>query len=554
MALTPIPAFTFNHADQVDRPAIDAATIKTEFDSRSKNVRDTLEDNWKSEITEGAYNYAVSAAGSDSYAVTITNVAALTTGLEVSFKADVANTGAATLQVNAFTVTAIRKNGTTVLEDGDIPAGGIAHCRYDGTNFQLQNPTKTTALTTHLADGAAHGIRTTLTTGDLNNITTPGFYSVGTAVANTPVAGVMFGVLVTYVSTDKLVQQIAIHKDNGDMYVRRSYDTGSARAWDAWYKVAKDSSVTTVQTNLTNHQNNLTAHGVDKQSLFRQALINGNLDVWQRGTSFSNQNNAYTVDRWKIIDNIDNNVKVLQSSSVPNKVSNYSLRVESLGTSGANALSDIVQFIENYSFFAGQTVTLSGYYKCDNGVTAAVLIDDGVTVTTLGDLTSTTWTPFSITATVNANLTRLSATLRLIRNNLATGLGVNFAQVQLNVGSVALPFSPKSFADELRLCQRYCYQLDSLLHLVSVAYTANILYFWLPTQVTLRITPSLVLGAESTDWQIITPSIIAQTGFSLSIVSTSVIGVLIAATKISHGLSNASLKILTGNNRLDAEL
>jgi len=34
---------------------------------------------------------------------------------------------------------------------------------------------------------------------------------------------------------------------------------------------------------------------------------------------------------------------------------------------------------------------------------------------------------------------------------------VNIAQVQLNVGDVALPFQPRSLAEELALCQRYYY-------------------------------------------------------------------------------------------------
>jgi hypothetical protein len=67
----------------------------------------------------------------------------------------VANTGAATCQVNALTAKAIRKNGVVVLEDGDIPAGGVAHLKYDGTNFQLLNPVKTTAVSNHLADYAS---------------------------------------------------------------------------------------------------------------------------------------------------------------------------------------------------------------------------------------------------------------------------------------------------------------------------------------------------------------------------------------------------------------
>ena len=142
----------------------DETAARTQVQGRLNEIRDYLNDTLITEITEGAFNFAASATGTDAYAVTITNVAALTTGLEVFVQADVANTGAATCQVNALTAKAIRKNGTTVLEDGDIPANGIAHLKYDGTNFQLLNPVKTTGLSAHQAktvtdaDGA-HGLK-----------------------------------------------------------------------------------------------------------------------------------------------------------------------------------------------------------------------------------------------------------------------------------------------------------------------------------------------------------------------------------------------------------
>jgi hypothetical protein len=189
----------------------------------------------------------------------------------------------------------------------------------------------------------------------------------------------------------------------------------------------------------------------------RQALINGNFDVWQRGTSFSNPNGGqYTCDRFKVVNNVDANVKVLQSTSVPNARSKYSARLEVMtSTGGVGSYTQLRQQVEDYSFFAGQKITLSGYAKCDSGASFTPRIYDGVTTQSGSSFNSTTWATFSFTATISASNTDLMIILEFNRSGLAVGVGVNFAQVQVNAGDQSLPFQPRSFAEELGLCQRY---------------------------------------------------------------------------------------------------
>lgn len=86
--------------------------------------------------------YCESATGSDAYACSLTtapaNLAAMT-GVQVSFLADVANTGAATIAFNGFAATAISKPGAaagTALGTADIRAGTIVTVVYDGTQFE----------------------------------------------------------------------------------------------------------------------------------------------------------------------------------------------------------------------------------------------------------------------------------------------------------------------------------------------------------------------------------------------------------------------------------
>ncbi len=56
------------------------------------------------------------------------------------FKASFTNTGAATLNINSIGAISLVKNGSTVLQQGDITSGQAYHVIYDGTNFQLQSP------------------------------------------------------------------------------------------------------------------------------------------------------------------------------------------------------------------------------------------------------------------------------------------------------------------------------------------------------------------------------------------------------------------------------
>jgi hypothetical protein len=88
--------------------------------------------------------YGADAGASDTYACTVTGVTSYTTGLVIYFKANTANTGAATLNVNSLGAKALKINGGSAdPSDNWIIANEIVHCIYDGTNFQVMNPDAT---------------------------------------------------------------------------------------------------------------------------------------------------------------------------------------------------------------------------------------------------------------------------------------------------------------------------------------------------------------------------------------------------------------------------
>jgi hypothetical protein len=85
--------------------------------------------------------YAVDGGSTDDYAISLDPAPSeYAEGLTIAFKANTANTGTATLDVNSLGQVAIKKNTDKALESGDIEADSVVIVVYDGTNFQLQTP------------------------------------------------------------------------------------------------------------------------------------------------------------------------------------------------------------------------------------------------------------------------------------------------------------------------------------------------------------------------------------------------------------------------------
>ncbi len=91
--------------------------------------------------TVGPRNYGVDAGSTDAYAITLAPaLTAYAAGLQITFKANTANTGAASIDVNGLGAKTIVKAVSTTLADNDILASMLCSIVYDGTNFVLMNP------------------------------------------------------------------------------------------------------------------------------------------------------------------------------------------------------------------------------------------------------------------------------------------------------------------------------------------------------------------------------------------------------------------------------
>lgn len=103
---------------------------------------------------EALYAWA-SSVWTDAYAVSLTPaITAYTTGMSIIFKADVANTGACTIDVNSVGVKSIKTVDGNDPQDGAIRVGQLVQLVYDGTNFVMQNEDSATTTNKGIVEKA----------------------------------------------------------------------------------------------------------------------------------------------------------------------------------------------------------------------------------------------------------------------------------------------------------------------------------------------------------------------------------------------------------------
>lgn len=123
-----LPMATFRHTGVGDAAAL------TDYTSANQ-------------VVDGALLYAgASSAGTDTYAASLAvSPGTLVDGAVYSFKADVANTGACTINFNSIGATSIKLQNGNDPYDNAITVDQRVFVEYDGTNFILLNPNNVSA-------------------------------------------------------------------------------------------------------------------------------------------------------------------------------------------------------------------------------------------------------------------------------------------------------------------------------------------------------------------------------------------------------------------------
>jgi hypothetical protein len=214
-------------------------------------------------------------------------------------------------------------------------------------------------------------------------------------------------------------------------------------------------------------------------------VINGGMDIWQRGTSFANPANGYTADRWLGASNAGLTVSrqtVSDTTNLPNI--QYSLRVQrnnASTTTSELAVSQSFESVNSYPF-VGKTVTVSFYARAGANFSAAssqinFRLQTGTgtdqNIWTAGYTGSaqpisgnptltTTWQRFAYSGTIASTATEMGLIFGMTPTGTAsTNDWFELTGVQIDIGTWTASTAPTfrrsggTLQGELAACQRY---------------------------------------------------------------------------------------------------
>ena len=206
---------------------------------------------------------------------------------------------------------------------------------------------------------------------------------------------------------------------------------------------------------------------------FRNKIINGGFDIWQRGTNYTTAGGGYgSADRW--YSGFATGSFTQQSFALGNGIAGYEPQYFGRWTISSNSQNyELIQKLEGVRSFAGQQITISFWARQTSGTVSV----NGRWVQyfgTGGSPSSSVVTNFAVPLTVTGSWVRYQYTINVpsisgktigTANddscwlsfqvvNTATG-SLDFWGVQVESGPQATPFEQRPYGTELALCQRY---------------------------------------------------------------------------------------------------
>jgi len=246
-----------------------------------------------------------------------------------------------------------------------------------------------------------------------------------------------------------------------------------------------------IKSNQPTPRFNTEVSNVNRNSLYYQLLINGNFDIWQEATTVAaasaSDGVTYVSDQWYNVQSTTAKWNFALESTIVPIGSTYSLKCSA---SDVNIQVGVIQPIEfvNATKYRGKTASISFQAITTAGKTidnlrCALVNWTGTADTLTRDIVGT-WAGNGTNPTLIANTTILNTPVNLPLTtswktfkieNILIPLTVNnlllfiwtddttitsgdefyVAQVQVNEGTIALPFYPKDYNTELTDCMRY---------------------------------------------------------------------------------------------------
>ena len=254
----------------------------------------------------------------------------------------------------------------------------------------------------------------------------------------------------------------------------------------------------------------------------RNMLINGDFQLWQRGTSGTV--NTYTCDRWFGW----GYQQALTQQQAENQTSNtgrFALRVAH-NEATANTFSSIAQTLETNDIAKarGNKVTFSIDVKKGSGFTGTLNIQIVERTDAEGSINTGTrnvMVTSDITSSLTTSLQRFTVTTSgtVAQNALTLGVNVNHngtsgtdatnnfqvERAQLEIGDIATPFEYRSYGEELAACQRYYQKFfdepgrTAQIQLIGLNSTTGHFMWW--PHVQMRTSPTVGITTTTPYWE-----------------------------------------------------
>jgi hypothetical protein len=255
----------------------------------------------------------------------------------------------------------------------------------------------------------------------------------------------------------------------------------------------------------------------------KNAVINGGMDIWQRGTTFALALNVptYTADRWYNARSATGQTVSRQTTSDTTNLPTiqYCARVQRDNANTSTAEIRIAQAFETVNSIpvAGQTVTLSfyarrgaNYSSASNLLGSQIITGTGTdqnaltggytgqsTLSSATPTLTTTWQRFTQTATVSATATEITVLFTYTPSGTAGAADYfEVTGVQLELGSTATTFSRTggTIQGELASCQRYYWRQNAQdvysFYGTGVSYSTTQGRALIPCPVPMRVKPT----------------------------------------------------------------
>lgn len=247
--------------------------------------------------------------------------------------------------------------------------------------------------------------------------------------------------------------------------------------------------------NIGSSKNNSNRIKVLESSNLKNIIINGAMDIWQRGSLFTSIASGYTADRFSFNKNTTAAITITKSTNIPNNNFNYSLLLSNTTadtTTLSNKYCRLQYKVEGYDFknLVGKTCLLSFWIKSNkegnycisfqnSATNRSYIVDYTINNANIweyktipinfysdGTWEKTNLTGLIINFTLSAGIQyRMSSNAWINSNYLASPTISDFVDtinsnlyitgVQLTESSLELPFLYRSIAEEIELCQRY---------------------------------------------------------------------------------------------------